>query len=160
MRGFLFLLIGIAPLISHARLGETEEQLQQRFGAPTSRQQERIIAQGKFVELGPVLRFQQNDWHISCLIIEGRCSRESYGKPGEWTEEQLALVLNTNAQGAKWQVTDARSPKLRREWKRDDGATAIWQLGAGFVVAHPAYTRAKQRAEDKAKADASRLPKL
>ena len=121
---------------------------------------DRVIAQGKFVDVCPVLTFTQEDWSIRCHVVEGRSALERYNKPGEWTEAQLTLVLNSNAQGAKWQVIDARSPKLRREWRREDGATAIWQLGAGFTVTHPAYVRARERAEARAKSDASRLPKL
>ena len=68
-------------------------------------------------------------------------------------------MLTSNAQGAKW--TESTKPmvkQLKREWQHDDGATAVWQHTQAFIVTHPAYPLAKQRAQDKAKANASRLP--
>lgn len=160
MKKTVVLLILLLPVVSFARLGETERQLADRFGEPTSRQIQKIIAQGKIIDLCPMLRFKQDDWSITCYLIDGRSSQENYSKQGEWTDEQIELVLTTNAQGAIWTPMKSGSPKLRREWKRADGATAIWQMGAGFTLIHPAYIRAKEQAEAKAKADASRLPRL
>jgi hypothetical protein len=160
MKKIVLFLISLLPVVSFARLGETESNLQQRFGEPTSRQTQRIIAQGKFIDLCPMLRFKQDDWSITCYLIDGRSSKENYSKQGEWTDEQIEFVITTNAQGAIWTPMKSSSPKLRREWKRADGATAIWQLGAGLTLTHPAYVRAEEQAKAKAKADASRLPKL
>ncbi|HTJ79719.1 MAG TPA: hypothetical protein VL357_12050 [Rariglobus sp.] len=161
MRTILILLLGLIPLYAHARLGETPDQLQQRFGSPVMVYKDMIIAQGKMIELCPIYSFKQDDWNITCHIIDGRSSKESYSKKGDWTDDQIQLVLSSNTQGAKW--TETSNPalkKLKREWKREDGATAVWQLGGGFTLTHPAYPLAKQRAQDKAKANASRLPNL
>jgi hypothetical protein len=49
---------------------------------------------------------------------------------------------------------------LKREWKRSDGATAIWHKPAGITVTAPAYHRAKKIAEAKAKAQSWQVPKL
>ena len=161
MRKILTIFLCLVPIVSYGRLGETEAQLQQRFGAPASQSKDMIFAQGKMLELCPILTFKQDDWYIRSHIIEGRCALETISKPGEWTDEQITLVLTSNAQSAKWtEITNPGLGKLKREWRREDGATAVWQLGQGFVVTHPAYNLAKQRAQDKAKADASRLPNL
>jgi hypothetical protein len=143
-----------------ARLGETEDELAIRFGAPTSRMPEKMFTQGKSREIGTRLRFREGDWTIESSIIDGRCAREVYSKVGEWTEEQFSTVLNSNAQGVKWKLTSKESMrKVIREWRREDGATAIWKAGA-LTVTHPAFDRAKALAEAKAKADAARAPKI
>ena len=49
---------------------------------------------------------------------------------------------------------------MKRDWRREDGATASWQMLGAMTVTTPAYERAKNLAEAKAKAAASRIPKL
>jgi len=157
----LILLLGLIPLCAHARLGQTPDQLEQRFGEPVGSNNDMIIAQGKMIALCLILTFKQDDWFISCHIIDGRSAQESYRKKGDWTEDQIQLVLTSNAQGAKWtEITKPATKNLKREWQREDGATALWRQGQGIDVTHPAYPLAKQRAQDKAKANASRLPNL
>ncbi len=161
MRTILILLLGLIPLCAHARLGETKDQLQQRFGAPVGNSTDMIIAQSKSIELCPILTFRQDDWYIMCHIIDGRSAQEDYEKRGDWTDEQILLVLTANSQGEKWAETFHPSlNKEQREWRRDDGATAVWHRVGNFTVTHPAYNLAKQRAQDKAKANASCLPNL
>src|SRR5438874_1394864 len=91
-----------AATLAQARLGETEKQLVERFGAPGSRSRHSIIAQGRIWELGPTLNFKQNDWQISCDLVDERVVRIQYQKVGEWTEDQIQAVLNSNSQGDKW----------------------------------------------------------
>jgi hypothetical protein len=156
---FLSLAFGFIA-VAHARLGETEAQMTARFGPPTVRSQHSTFAQGKLWPIGPTLMFRQGDWTISCDLIDGRCVRIQYGKPGDWTEEQFQLVLAYNSQGAKW--TDTSRPaaaKFQRTWKRIDGAEAGWSGGQMRLVV-PAYERAKQVIEAKAKAAASQKPKI
>jgi hypothetical protein len=154
---FLCLLL---PAIAFARLGETEEQLIARFGQPGLRAKEMIFAQGKNREFGVKLGFRQDDWTIECAIIDGRSSRESYQKRGEWTDDHMRTVLNANGQGSKW--TEISKPDVRkylREWRREDGGTAVWRT-TGMTVEHPAYARARGLAEAKAKAEAGKIPKI
>lgn len=155
-----FLVLAMPPL-ALARLGETERQLNQRFGAPIERTKETTAAQGKTVEFGDRLVFHQGDWTIESVVIDGRCAWESYKKLGDWTETQFLLVLTTNAQGARWtDFSELETRDTLRDWRREDGGTAHWQTGQAMVVVHPAYQRAKERAEARAKAEAARLPKI
>ncbi len=151
----------LLPLSAWARLGETESGLTARFGQPTGRSRTVTSVQGKTIELGPSLLFRQDDWSIICDLIDGRCARISYSKRGEWTDDQIQAVLTANAQGAKWtDVSNAHLRNLSRDWKREDGATAHWQQGLSLSITTPAFERAKRIAEAKAKADASRVPRL
>jgi hypothetical protein len=147
--------------VAHARLGETEAQMIARFGEPVHRAQHSTYAQGKVWHMGPSLSFRQDDWSIGCDLVDGRCVKIQYRKSGEWTEEQVQLVLAYNSQGAKWTETSKpETKKYQRTWKRVDGAEAGWS-GAGsmnFIV--PAYERAKKVIEAKAKAAASQKPKI
>lgn len=163
MKRILLLGLGLLclPLGAFGRLGEMERQLVARFGKPTNRTDEIVLAQGKTIVIGTRLYFRQGDWSIQCAVVEDRCAREMYQKPGDWTEEQFRTILNVDAQGARWtDVSQAAGRKLRREWRREDGGTAVWMAGVGMTVTNPAYGRAKERAEAKAKAEASRVPRF
>ena len=152
--------LAVLPSATFARLGETEQQLVARFGAPTSRVIETMSAQGKVYEFGVKLRFRQDDWSIECAIVDGRSSREIYQKVGEWTDEQMTTVLNSNSQGARWtDLSRAATRKIFREWRRNDGGVATWSVGT-MTVTHPSYERAKKVVEAKAKASSSRPPNI
>lgn len=152
----LFLLLCTSAF---ARLGETTMQLIERFGPPKYTQDENIYSQGKAFKIGERMSFRQDDWSIVCVVIEGRCAKVEYSKPGAWTEQQIETVLTSNSQGARWTKTSKTgTEKFLRRWKREDGALAEWN--SGFVVVHPAYDLAKTRAQNRAKSDASSIPKI
>ncbi len=144
-----------------ARLGETEKELTTRFGKPVARAKLVTYAQGKSWELGTTLTYRQDDWVITSDLVDDRVVREEYQKRGEWTVSQIQTVVAANAQGAQWTEISAKgSEKWARKWKRTDGATAQWNNGAGFKFSTPAYDRAKEVAEAKAKVEVSRTPKI
>ena len=158
----IFVLLILAGLPdAHARLGENEAELVKRFGAPRSRSQHFIAAQGKILPLGPALFFRQEDWLIQADLVDGRCVRIHYAKPGEWVEEQFKTLLDANAQGARWtDVSKKLSVKLARDWKRSDGGTAQWKAGVGARIDSPDYHRAVETAKASARADATRKPNI
>ncbi|MBS0631651.1 MAG: hypothetical protein JSS11_07030 [Verrucomicrobia bacterium] len=161
MKCFFWFLLFLLPASLFARLGEREAELTARFGPPLSRAKETTAQHGRVVEFGVRLNYRQGDWFITCVIVDGRSAREFYNKGDEWTEDQFTTVLAANSQGARW--TDISKPstlKLAREWRRADGATASWQKIQGMDVIQPAYVRARNLAEAKAKAEASRIPKI
>jgi hypothetical protein len=144
----------------HARLGETAEELKARFGEPKTTAPELTTAQGKMIEIGKRSAFVQGDWRISVSIIEDRSAKETYSKPGDWTEDQFTTVLTSNSQGAAWTETSKTNlTKLKRSWTRADGGAAVW-VGGAMTVTNPAFERAKKKAAEKAKAEASRIPRI
>jgi len=146
---------------AHARLGDTEAELVKRFGEPTLRSTHSIFAQGKRREMGPVLYFKQEDWSISCDLVDGRCMRISYSKPGDWSEDQIQLVLSTNSQGAAWTETSKLSiAKLQRTWRRSDGSTAEWFKNRSMDLVWNAYNVAKKKLEEQAKVEGMKKPKI
>ncbi len=87
--------------------------------------------------------------------------RISYSKPGDWSEDQIRLVLSTNNQGATW--TETTKPSLaafQRTWKRSDGSTATWQKGLSMSLVWQAYDVAKAKVEERAKVAAKAKPKI
>jgi hypothetical protein len=152
----------LAPIVAFAHLGDSEQQLTARFGQPLSRGHDITLAQGKVVSFGSKLSFQQGDWTITCIEIDGRCARVFYTKTGEWVEDQLRAVLTSNAQGKRWTDNSKEMVKqLMRDWRRSDGAVAYWRMvDRTMVVTDPAYDRAVQDIQAKAKADASQIPNL
>ncbi|HVT92881.1 MAG TPA: hypothetical protein VHD76_08550 [Bryobacteraceae bacterium] len=161
-RQVLALAVGMVVAVSAwARLGETEAELIKRFGAPIMTSKHFIFAQGKMVAMGPVWCFRQDDWSIQCDLVEGRCMRITYSKPGDWSEDQIQLVLNSNGQGAKW--TEDRKGEVagfKRIWRRTDGSTATWQKGSGMSLTWQAYDKAKAKLEERLRVEALQKPKI
>ena len=152
----LFLLLVAFPATVLARLGESETELIARFGDPVSKTKEAAIVQGEEVVFGTRYSFREGRWTMTCSLVEDRCARISYSYPGEWGEEQFSLFLSRNSQGLEWtDVTKPAAKKIMRAWDRTDSGTASWSGNAMTVVA-PAYVRAKESAEAKAKAEALR----
>jgi hypothetical protein len=141
-----------------ARIGETQNQLVDRFGQPLSAQPHRIVSNGLAFEVGTSLTFLMGDWTITCDVIDGQCARISYSKIGAWNEQNFQTILGANAAGGKW--TEMLSPNVKqvtRKWRRDDGIVAHWVLGT-LTLTSPLYDRSKAMAEEKARA-AEKLPK-
>jgi hypothetical protein len=158
---FLAFVFGLLAVMASARLGDTEAELVKRFGPTTGRSKHSIMAQGKLREMGPVLNFRQDDWSISCDLVDGRCMRISYAKPGDWSEDQIQLVLSTNSQGAAWTETSKPSiAKLQRTWRRSDGSTADWFKNRSIDLVWNAYNVAKAKLEERAKVESMKKPKL
>lgn len=146
---------------AQARLGDTEAELAKRFSRPISITSHSIYAQGKRFVLGPTHTYKQDDWYISCDLIDGRCVRIRYSKPGDWTEDHIQVVLNSNGQGAKWdERTKPGNKSFQRQWSRSDGSTARWSRGGSMDLEWDAYTKAKATVEERAKVEAKKKPKL
>ena len=155
---FILLLV-FAPTTLVARLGESNPELQRRFGRPLSTATGKVSLQGKLYDVGEALTFRQDDWTIQATLVDGKSVREFYTKRGEWTESQVATVLTSNAQGLKWSEVTKGDRRLLRRWRREDGATAEWSINR-MSVTHPAHVRAIKVLEAKAKAEVSRPAKI
>ena len=151
------LLLLAAPLFG--RLGDTKAELVERLGPVRTTSKHVVIAQGKIIPLGPNHSFQKDGWMIECDLIDDRCSRIRYHKNGEWTEQQLTLLLTNNAESGRWGETKA-STKMIREWVRSDRARATWKFTGVLEITSPAYLAAEAKVQTQAKSDATKLPGL
>jgi hypothetical protein len=143
-----------------ARLGEDETRLVERYGKVIMRSPESVIEQGKIYTLADDLHFQADGWNIIGRLVNGRCESITYGKPGEWTEEQFRRLLEMNGGRSQWEERRTPTPKTHREWKRRDGGTAVWRMLQGVTLDSPAYPKARDALKKRAKEETSKLPKF
>lgn len=159
MKHYLFLAILILATPLFGRLGDTKAELIERLGPVRTTSKHFVTAQGKIIPLGPNYSFQKDGWMIECDLIDDRCARIRYHKKGEWTEQQLTLLLTNNAESGRWSETKA-STKMIREWLRSDRSRATWKFTGVLEITSLAYLAAEANAQAQAKSDATKLPNL
>jgi hypothetical protein len=118
------------------------------------------IEQGKARALADNLHFRMENWHVTARIINGRCESISYHKPGEWTEEQLRHILESNGTRAQWEERKTPSPKTHRTWLRRDSATAVWRLLQGMTLETRTFVKAREALKQRTKEESAKLPKF
>ncbi len=159
MKPYLFLAILLLATPLFGRLGDTKAELVERLGPVRTTSTHFVTAQGKIIPLGPNHSFQKDGWMIECDLIDDRCARIRYHKKGEWTKQQLALLLTNNAESGRWSETKG-STKMIREWLRSDKARATWKFTGVLEITSPAYLAAGAKVQTQAKSDATKLPSL
>lgn len=118
----LFAVIAVLfPACSFARIGETPEQCENRYGKPLSTNE----GGGLFFRKGPLL-FQVNFFEGKCdSIIFNKEEKNVLGKPTELSDSEIAIILKANGGDRKWNELPV-SPTMR-VWKTEDGAiTAVY----------------------------------
>lgn len=141
----LGLLVFIATVtLARSHLGETERELFDHFGAPHAHSEDSVLEEGKRKTVGQTYIFDRDEWRIKCEMVDGRCMRISYSKPGDWTPDNIKQVLDSNSQGAKWKETTKPADHPHRLWRRRDGSTAVWSPKAGLHLTWHPRTREVQ----------------
>jgi hypothetical protein len=146
-RYFSVLVLAALATASHARLGETEGQSQQRYGQPRA---ELIRSNEKPLLNGALERaYEYEGWRIRAAFVEGACVRIEYAHiPGEGfprpiTEQEAKAILEaekgkfswreeklTKNPGAVGELEKALKGALNvRRWERSDRAKAEMALG-------------------------------
>ena len=121
--------------VAQARLGETMPELVARFGDSSKLGKGAVFVDGNAREVGKLFTFRHEDWRIDVVMVDGICARIRYAKPEAWTDEQIAAVLQLNAQGHAWKE---QPPATERKWIRADGAIATWTK-TGLALELPSY---------------------
>jgi len=115
---FISTLAGIAQ----ARLGETADQLVQRYGQPLSENDQK--GQGDKIALADVV-FQKGGFQIKVTVIDGISVAEAFekinGQPLMIGE--VRTLLADNSQGHEWEAP--QTVDAGKLWVRDDNATAV-----------------------------------
>ena len=108
-----------------ARLGETEAELEARYGKPSE-----VVMQPKFV--GPAektLHWNKNDTFVSVVIYRGRCVQHSFAfydarnnkVPVKQNLQKAMALLEENAEGEKWSPRpEFADNELLLVWERSD----------------------------------------
>ena len=114
---FVITLAGTA----HARLGETADQLVQRYGQPLSENDQK--GEGDKIALADVV-FQKGGFQIEVTVIDGISVAEVFkklnGQP--LSVDDIRVLLGANSQGREWEAP--QTTKGDKVWTRDDNATA------------------------------------
>jgi hypothetical protein len=163
----LLLVFLVLTTPAFARLGETLDQLQARFGPPGPYPQNATVySQGHAYVIGKIWNFKSADWSIGCTIINGICVQITYTKVGDMTDDQIATLLSNEAQGSKWSVVNDFGSVLDSvilptfkpaKWKRDDGAYAR-KMGSQITFTTPDYDKAIAAAQQQGQAETQKMP--
>jgi len=131
--GVLFLLVASG----FARLGETEKELQERFGPPVENQK---ISQLDFEQRS----YKNHDLLIGVTLIDGMSASEQYLRTTDRVDgegnpvlapipEPLArAILQANAQGHDWNELDSEAGK-RKFVRSDEQALALFLETQGVI---------------------------
>jgi hypothetical protein len=107
---------------AHARLGESPDQLVQRYGQPLSEKDQK--GEGDKIALADVV-FEKGGFQVSVTVVDGQSVAESFKKLNGQpiTTLEVRTLLGANSQGREWEAPQTtRGGKL---WTRDDNATAF-----------------------------------
>ncbi len=121
MKTLLLVLFGMLALPAWARLGETKEQLETRYGKGEPVKPEEVGG------LRDVLRFQKGDFGVFCGLFENRCDVIMISKgqapegQGAFSEAEIATLLEANASGKAWKETTKGTGRYGRDWQTIDG---------------------------------------
>jgi len=121
----LTLVLAVAFVSSaQARLGETPEQIEKRFG--------KTIGLYGIPSQGPDSGLQQEGFKtqgFDILVLFTHISiGETYTWQGRLSEDQIQTLLMANSEGHHWKELHSGGPY--RFWTRDDGATASWNISS------------------------------
>ena len=117
-----FCLVVTVAGTAHARLGETPDQLVQRYGQPLTEKDQK--GEGDKIPLADVV-FQKGGFQVSVTVVDGLSVAESFKKINGQaiTTLEVRTLLGANSQGREWEApVVAKGGKL---WTRDDNATAL-----------------------------------
>jgi hypothetical protein len=114
-------LFAIISVRAQARVGETPDQLVERYGQPLKEVDQK--GEGEKIPLARVT-FQKGGYQIDVTITGGVSVQETFKKLNSQpiTMEEAQILLNANAQGLVW-----NAPKKDGDattWTRDDNAVA------------------------------------
>jgi hypothetical protein len=151
------ILAGILPLNGWARLGETPEQCEERYGSPSITKKE---PEG-FLPGVTLAVYQKAGLAISVIFYKGtagfvffeKSEKNALGNAKELSLPEIEALLKANGGGKKWRVAlpTIRGP-LGNAWELDDGsATAEYVDGPNRLAVQTAEYLAAERARRRAK---------
>jgi len=107
------ILLLILLVRAEARLGETKEQLEERYGKPSNEED---------TNKNKVMWFDKDPFKITCFLRENKVYGISYKKKVKWTDEEIMQVLNKNTgQGVEWKKMSAGFNVTQIFYKTTDG---------------------------------------
>ena len=110
------LLLGLASHL-HARIGETEAQLEARFGKPIMETEGTIAKRASVYVFGPFTVIIEMD-------DEGKSAAEVYARKqgAELSEAEAGAIMRDQGQEKKWEIQPVQN---RRFWRTEDGSLGV-----------------------------------
>lgn len=124
-----------------ARIGETEQQIEARYG-------KLVNASLKGMQGMEILIYQSAGMKIGVTFIDGKSAAEFYSKDdnSDLSREEIDVILEANAGGKKWEKA---APALMDAWILDGGQRTAHHVARSLIVQTAAFT--KKAAEENAK---------
>jgi hypothetical protein len=110
----LLLLLAI-QFSAFARIGETEEQIEARYGKP--------IADVSRPEIGKAKAYVFSGFEIAVIFANSTSQAELMGKRDHTPIDanEIQLLLKANGNGHSWKSVESPKP-FQQKWRRDDDA--------------------------------------
>lgn len=146
MRIVLLTLLVIAGITTSAkaRLGETADQLEARYGQPLSETDQK--GEGAKIPLAKVV-FQKGGFEIDVTITNGVSVQETFKKlnGNPITTNEARYLLTVNSQGREWEAPVTTDGD--KVWTRDDNATARLAQDGSLTIRSRELTTAEATAK-------------
>lgn len=115
---FLFALILSAIGPAHARIGETLEECQARYGSATEHSKSEGIS--LFKKSGYIVTCMVTYGKVSVIVFNKEKQRESVFNP-PLSDEEISTLQKANSGGSEWEETTGQFEHSKRTWKSKDG---------------------------------------
>ena len=134
------LLLAMVASVAHARIGETEAQIEARYGKP-------LKTDGDFKA------YTANGFTIIVTFLDGRSEGEMFEKPDRaaFSENELAMLMTANGGGRKWTDATPQFDFVRKMWRSADGnLTAVYKtIPPTLVIASRKFAEHQERTQKK-----------
>lgn len=119
--------LSLAVREAAARLGETVEQCNQRYGPPRASSSLSPILAG-----APNRQYNYQGWRISAAFLRGQAAKLRYSKlnSGKIEEDEFQAILRGNAGGGSWSAQSAQKTIFNNPF----GPNKIWSHNNGSVA--------------------------
>ena len=119
--------LSLAVREATARLGETFEQCNQRYGAPSSSTSLFPVLAG-----APNRQYNYQGWRISVAFLKGQAAKLRYSKlnSGKIEEDEFQAIIKGNAGGGSWSAQSTQKTIFNNPF----GPNKIWSHSNGSVA--------------------------
>ena len=129
---------------AEARLGESKEQLEERYGKAATEENDGA---------DKVMMFLKDPFKITCFLRNNSSVGVTYKKNEKWSEDEIIQILNKNKpEGVKWEKVDIGFDVTKVIYKTTDGSRdAIYTIFSSelTVMYHSEVQKASEEKQKK-----------
>ncbi|RYD67686.1 MAG: hypothetical protein EOP83_02325 [Verrucomicrobiaceae bacterium] len=126
----LLLLLLVSALPASARLGETRDECDKRYGIPV-----KTLEGGGIVYAKAGLHIVATFWNSKVShIMVCKVERDALNTPKELSQNEIEILLKANDGGSEWKKSEALA-FMRSQWERADGkAVALYKQTDNYLT--------------------------